>query len=77
MLGKGPRAPKRNINKAIIVITKPKAQVVDMQSLKKMKYYLRVLDRECYNNQCLQIRRVESNRPRKFHRRYTLLKWVK
>ena len=77
MLGKGPRALKRNTSKVIIVITRPKALVGDMQSLKKMKYYLQVLVKEWSNSPCLQIRRTASNRQKKFHKLYTRLKWVK
>lgn len=77
MPGKGPRALKRNTSKAIIVITRPKALVADMQSLKKMKYYHQVLVKEWSNSQCLQIRRTASNRQKKFHKLYTPLKWVK
>lgn len=76
MLGKVPLAPKRNTNKAILVIIKLKDLVVDMQLRRKMSYH-RVLVKEFYKIQCLKVRRVKSSRPRRFLRRYTQQKWDK
>lgn len=76
MLGKVPLGPKRSINKAIIVIIKPKDLGVDMQLLKKMKLS-QELAKDFFKIQCLKARRAKLNRPRKYLKRYIRPKWVK
>jgi hypothetical protein len=76
MLGKVPLGPKRSINKAIIVIIKPKDLGVDMQLLKKMKLS-QELAKDFFKIQCLKARRAKLNRPRKYLKRYIRQKWVK
>ena len=70
MLGKVPLGPKRSINKAIIVIIKPKDLVVDMQLLKKMRLS-QELAKEFFKIQCLKARRTKLKRPKKYLKRFT------